>query len=244
LILVRPIARVALLLAALVCLLVPGAEAASLDVIGPPGSEVVVDGEVLGVLPLAAALELPHGRLLLVEVRRPGFVTHHEQVFLNDAGTEMVLEVDLLGLSRKTAVISSAILAGTGQFYQRRSTTGWIHLGLQLGAWASVVYGELWFQSERDDYLVLDQQYQQALAPTEIAEARAARDAAREDLDAAKAWRNVSIGVVVAIAAYSAFDAWRGHDRFFAGLTPASASLDGSPTLQAGLRWGFGGGAP
>lgn len=239
----RPIARVALVLAALVCLSATRSAAATLDVLGPVGAEVVVDGELQGTLPLPAPLELPHGQLLIVQVRQPGFVTHEEQVVLKTADTAQVMQVQLLPLSRRTAVISSALVAGTGQFYQGRFTAGWIQLTLQLGAWASVVYGELQFQDKRDEYLALDQEYREALAPTQIADAREARDAARDDLDSAKLWRNASIGAVVALAVWSAWDAWRGHDRFYAAVEPAEASLDGTPTLRAGLRFGFGGGA-
>lgn len=239
----RPIARLAPLCAALFSLLASAAGAATLDVNGPEGAEVVVDGTVLGTLPLAEPLELPHGRLLIVQVRRAGYITHEEQVYLNTAGTEMVLEAELLGLSRRTAVVSSALLAGSGQFYQGRQKAGWIQLGLQLGAWTSVVLGELQFQDKRDEYLALDQQYHEAISPHEIDLARQARDTARDDLDVARTWRNVSLGVVVVLAAYSAFDAWRGHDHFYAAVAPADASVDGSPTAQAGLRWNFGGGA-
>jgi hypothetical protein len=48
---------------------------------------------------------------------------------------------------------------------------------------------------------------------------------------------------VVAIAVYSAFDAWRGHERFHVGVQSADESPDGTATAQVGLRWEFGGGA-
>ena len=46
-----------------------------------------------------------------------------------------------------------------------------------------------------------------------------------------------------AIAAWSAFDAWRGHNSFHAAIQSADDSPDGATTAQVGLSWGFGGGA-
>ena len=237
-----PIVRGALLLAVLVSMTATAAVAATLNVIGPPGSEVVVDGEVVGILPLGAPLEFPHGQMLMLEVRRNGFMSHEQQVWLPNPETEMSIEVDLLTLSRKTAVVSSTLLAGTGQFYQGRRTAGWIQLGLQLTAWGSVVVGELAFKDRRDEYEVLDQEYKDALAPSEIVRLRDERDAKWNEMHDARTWRNLSIGAVAIIAAYSAFDAWRGHSRFYATVDPASASFDGSTTMKAGLSWTFGGG--
>jgi hypothetical protein len=154
-----PIVRGALLLAVLLSAMATEAVAATLNVIGPQGSEVVVDGVVVGILPLSAPLEFPHGQMLMLEVRRNGFIGHEQQVWLPNPETEMSIEVDLLTLSRKTAVMSSTLLAGTGQFYQGRRTAGWIQLGLQLTAWGSVIVGELVFKDRRDEYEMLDQEY-------------------------------------------------------------------------------------
>ena len=238
-----PIIRCALLLAVLVSMMGTAAEAATLNVTGLPGSSVVIDGEVVGILPLSAPLELPHGQMLILEVRHNGYISHEQQVWLPNPETEMSIDVDMLTLSRKTAVVSSTLLAGTGQFYQGRRTAGWIQMGLQLTAWGSVVVGELAFKDKRDEYETLDQEYKDALAPSEIARLREERAATWDEMQDARTWRNVSIGAVVIIAAYSAFDAWRGHSRFYATVDPASASFDGSTTMKAGLSWAFGGGA-
>ena len=157
--------------------------------------------------------------------------------------TELHVDAELLTLSRNTAVISSALLAGTGQFYQRRKTAGWIQLGAQATAWGSALYGELTFKSKRDDYEALDQQYKEALAPGEIASLRDARDQAWSEMQDARTWRNWSLGAVAAIAVWSAFDAWRGHNRFHAAVRSPAESPDGAATAQVGLRWDFGGGA-
>jgi len=237
------IARVALALAALATPLASGAFAATLQVNGPAGAEVVLRGEVLGVLPLSEPIELPHGQVHVIEIRKPGYVTHEEQVLLQMPETEQVVDVELLKLGKRTAVIGSALLAGTGQFYQDRNTTAWIHLGLQLTAWGSAIYGELQFKDKRDEYELLDQQYKEALAPTEIAALSEDRDAKWNEMQDAKSWRNWSLGAVAVIAAWSAFDAWRGHDRFYATVQSPDESGDGTTTAQAGLRWNFGGAA-
>lgn len=237
-----PILRGALVLAAIACLLPAASRGATLDVIGPPGAEIVLEGEVLGILPLAEPIELPHGRLLLIYVRKPGHITHEEQVFLERVETEKTVEVELLALSRGTAVAISALLAGSGQFYQGRKTAGWIQLSLQATAWGSAIYGELVFKDKRDEYESLDQQYQDALVPSEIERLRAERDEKWNELKDAESWRNWSLAAVAAIAAYSAFDAWRGHNRFFASVQSPAESADGTTTAQVGLKWAFGGG--
>ena len=79
--------------------------------------------------------------------------------------------------------------------------------------------------------------------PDEIARLRDERDQAWSDMEDAKTWRNWSIGAVVAIAAWSAFDAWRGHETFHAAIQSSDESPDGATTAQIGLSWGFGGGA-
>jgi hypothetical protein len=237
-----PIARGVFFLAVLVSVFASGSRAATLDVVGPAGAEVVIDGMVVGTLPLPAPLVLPHGQMLMLEVRRNGYITHDQQVWLETTETELSIDVDLLTLSRKTAVVSSSLLAGTGQFYQGRQTAGWIQMGLQLTVWGSVIVGELAFQDKRDEYETLDQEYQDALAPSEITRLRDERDASWNEMQDAKTWRNVSIGAVLIVAAYSAVDAWRGHSRFYATVEPPSASVDGSTTMKAGLSWTFGGG--
>ncbi len=236
------IARGVFILAVLISLIANGADAATLNVTGLPGSQIVIDGEVVGILPLTAPLELPHAQMMTLEVRRNGFISHEQQLWLPNPETEMNIAVDLLTLSRRTAVVSSSLLAGTGQFYQGRRTAGWIQMGMQLTAWGSVIAAELTFKDRRDEYEALDQQYKDALAPTEIVRLREEREAKWDEMQDVKVWRNASIGAVVIIAAYSAFDAWRGHNRFYATVEPASASLDGSATMKAGLSWNFGGG--
>lgn len=237
------IARCALLLAAGVLSVAPLARAATVDIEGPAGAEVLIDGELRGVLPLSGPLELPHGQLMILEVRRQGYVTHTQQLLLRASTTAMTVSVEMLTLSRRTATVSSLLLAGTGQFYQARPTAGWIQMGLQVTAWGSALYGELLFQDRRDSYEQLDQQYREALAPSDIATIREERETAWNELEDARLWRNVSLGAVALLAAYSAFDAWRGHGRFYSTLETPSQSADGSLSAKAGLRWNFGEGA-
>jgi hypothetical protein len=236
--------RLALVIAALAMLFAPPVLAATFDVSGPPpGAELVLDGEVIGVVPLQAPIELPHGRLFIIQIRKPGFITHEEQVFLQDPDTHLSVSVELLGLSRKTATITSALLAGTGQFYQRRNKTGWVHLGAQLTAWGSAIYGGLVFGEKRDDYNLLDQKYKEALDPAEIEILLEERDTAWNEMKDAESWRNWSLAAVAAIAAWSSFDAWRGHNRFYAAVYSPADSPDGMAMARVGLQWNFGGGA-
>ena len=227
------------LLAALFVLCAPALSlAATLTVVGPAGTEIRIDGEVRGTLPLGAQ-EVEVGAADL-EARLPGHLVHREFVKIAAPESAVIVDLDLRPLSRTNAVSYSAVLAGLGQLYQRRTRTGWTMLGLQVSAWMVAAWQEADFQQLTDDYEVLDRQYADALTPGTIASLAAERAAVYDDLEKAETWRNTAIGVAVAIGVWSVYDAWRGHDHFFVDAeVPSleSSALANPLPLTARVGW-------
>ncbi len=222
----------------LLCLAV-GAEAASLDLSGPSGATVFVDGEEVGTLPLAEALPLTKGTHGL-EVRLAGFQNHYEQLRVLKEDSELVLNLSLLPLQRWRAVGYSAVLGGLGQLYEGRSRRGWIMMGLQLGTAIVASYGEARFQNRRDEYEILDRKYADAVAPNEIASLRADRDAVYQDMDSAETLRNAALAGVVAIGLWSVVDAWMGFgDVYVAAGDEVQPLSSTSSSSLGGVRLGW-----
>ena len=220
------------------------AHAARLDVRGPVGAEVLVDGEAVGTLPFDQWIRLETGEYDL-EVRAPGYVVHQEVVKVTSPEDEIVLDLDLLPLSRWQAVGSSTVLAGLGQLYQRRPVTGWTMRALQITAWGALAATEAQYQSARDDYQEAVVAYEQAITAGQIRIAREDMEVAFDDVESKNDLRTYATVAVVAIGAWSVFDAWRAHSGFFAGPdvdAPAFSSVGpagGMPAIRAGWKWTF-----
>ncbi len=235
----RTVAFLALLLFAV------SAEAARLDLRGADGAEVLIDGELRGELPLDEPIEIATG-LRMLTVRAPGYAVHREPVQVDGPEDSITIELDLVELSRWQAMGSSAVLAGLGQLYQRRPVTGWTMMALQIGAWLSLAGAEAQYQDARDDYLEAVTRYEDAITSAEVRRAREAMDSTFDDVESKNDLRTYATAAIIAIGAYSVFDAWRAHGNFFAGPTvdsPAFSSSASSPArglgVEMGWRWTF-----
>lgn len=214
--------------------------AATLEVEGPAGAELFVDGERVGVLPLAGPIAVEPG-IRTLECRKPGHLVHTEAVNIDGPETTLSVHLELEPLSRRRALGSSVALAGLGQLYQGRTRMGWTMVALQGSAWLVVAAAEGSFQSKRDDYEILDRRYQDAILQSEITRLRGERQAAFDDIESAKNLRNAALGAVVVIGVWSLFDVWRAHSGFYADAEVPerveSASATGS--LEA-TQWRLG----
>lgn len=219
--------------------------AATLEVKGPAGAELFVDGERVGALPLAGPIVVEPG-VRVLECRKPGHLVHTEAVNIDGPETALSVQVELEPLSRRRALGSSVALAGLGQLYQGRKRMGWTMIALQGSAWLVAAAAESSFQTTRDDYEILDRRYQDAILESEIVRLRSERQAAFDDLESAKNLRNAALGAVVVIGVWSLFDVWRAHGGFFAdaevpervGLASDSGSL-GATQWRLGWRANF-----
>jgi len=220
------------------------ARAATLDVIGPPGAEVSIDGSARGLLPLARPLVVDPGERFL-EVRLGGHVTHREAVEVVSRDQSIRIEIELVALSRVQAMGSSAVLAGLGQLYQGRRVTGWSMMALQVGAWGWLFWADDQYKVARDDYLTAINAYERATDRDAVRAARQEAEALYGEIDDKNSMRSYATVAVIAIGAWSVFDAWRQHDRFY---EPASVELpiqtavtrgvDGTQ-VEVGWQWNF-----
>ena len=228
----------------LVVLGASGARAATLDLVGPAGAEVVIDGDVRGVLPLPRPLNVDPGEFVL-QVRARGYVTHEEVVAVDSDEQAIVIDLDLMPLSRWQAMGSSAVLAGLGQLYQGRGTMGWTMMALQIGAWSWLFVADDQYKTARDDYLTALTEYEGATTVGRIEDLREEALTAFDDVESKNDLRTYATITVIAIGAWSVYDAWRAHGGFFEGdrvESPVQASVtrdaDG-PRWEVGYRWTF-----
>lgn len=220
------------------------ARAATIDVTGPAGAEVSIDGAARGVLPLPRPLPVEPGRRIL-EVRKRGHVTHQEVVEVTSPDHAIQIDVDLISLNRWQAMGSSAVLAGLGQLYQSRPTMGWTMLALQVGAWGWLFYSEDQYKSARDDYLTELTAYEAETDRFDIVARRDATLAAFDDVESKNDLRTYATITVIAIGAWSVFDAWRQHDRYYEASesslpieTAVSRDVDGT-RVEVAWKWNF-----
>jgi PEGA domain len=214
------------------------ASAATLDISGPTGARLWVDGFEVGVLPLSEPVAVDKGAHTL-QLRLGGFEDHVEEVRVITDDANMVLNLSLLPLQRWRAVTYSALLGGLGQHYEGHSLRGWTMMGLQVAAAAVAAYGESKFQSGRDDFEILDRKYDAAVAPSEIASLREQRDAAYEDMDSAESIRNMALAGVVAVGLWSVVDAWLGFENITIEAAPVPAVSSSGPISLDSVRVGW-----
>ncbi len=239
-----PFRTAALLTILLITVSVVSADAARLDLRGPAGAEVLIDGEVRGELPLDEPIEIATG-LRMLAVRAPGYAVHREPVQVDGPEDRITIDLDLVRLSRWQAMGSSSVLAGLGQLYQRRPVSGWTMMALQAGAWLSLAGAEAQYQDARDDYLEAVTAYEDAITSAEVRRARESMDETFDDVESKNDLRTYATVAIIAIGAYSVFDAWRAHGSFFAGPTVDSPAFSSASTptrglgVEMGWRWTF-----
>jgi PEGA domain len=214
------------------------ASAATLDISGPTGARLWVDGAELGTLPLSEPVEVDMGTHTL-ELRLGGFENHVEDVRVASDDANMVLNLSMLPLQRWRAAAYSALFGGLGQHYEGHSFRGWTMMGLQVAAAAVAAYGESKFQSGRDDFEILDRKYDSAVAPSEIASLREQRDAAYEDMGSAENIRNMALAGVIAVGLWSVVDAWLGFENITIEVAPVPAVSSSGPISLDSVRVGW-----
>ena len=172
---------------AAICLLSASpSTAATLVLTGTPGAVVTLDGRALGALPLDGPLTLDEGRHLVTAVRR-GMLDLRREVTLA-AGETARVHLRMTPLSRKDAALYSLLLAGLGQRYEGRRTLGWALTAVEVGGVLTALVSETSVQNHKDDYVLSQQEYRQAVDADEIERLRAEVEAAHADMqDAASA---------------------------------------------------------
>ncbi len=232
------------LLAALGC--VRPAVAATVEITGPAGAEVLLDGTPLGFLPLGKPVTVTPGRHE-IRCNLPGYADYREPVVLPREDDHLLLVIRLTPLRLRTAVGSNLLLAGLGQHYLGHGTRGWLYNATEIGGLLTALAGEIKRGDYRKDYLLLRSRYDEAINAEEIATFSAAMEKAYTDMEDMETLRDTGLAVAAGAVLISMLDAWLSFPAVTAGTGTLPVAGYGfpanpQPTVQAvhaGLRLGF-----
>jgi hypothetical protein len=223
-----------------------GATAATLQLAGPAGASVTLNGRAIGFLPLAEPLTLPAGTWeLLCEM--PGRIPHRQTlVFVTDDEWLHVTAL-LEPYRRSTAVWSNVLLAGLGSHYLGHSTRGWFYSIVEVGGLVTALGAEIARSDANDEYLLAMDAYSQAIDAEEIAiQAEAAEGYQQEAADAAEL-RDLCLVAAAGAIVVSMLDSWLSFGSVAAGAgdfpsdsgTGHSMGPSASPSFHSALRLEF-----
>lgn len=201
----RPL-RIPALLAAALVLAAGAAAAGTLEITGPAGVAVTVNGQEIGILPLDGPVGTQVGEYR-IEASHPGFVDFEQTVYFFAELDVHRITVRLLPLSRKTAWSSSILYAGLGQFYLGHDTRGWIYATAETAGLLTALYGELQRSNHRSDFNAIQAEYDQTFNGDEARALRAQLEQAHADMEKAEDLRNTGLMVAVVAIGVSVVDA-------------------------------------
>jgi hypothetical protein len=216
----------------LVTALSGNAGAATLEITGPAGASLSLNGTDLGFLPLDGPLELDAG-YYTIESRLPGHIDFkHELRLLGDNDWQR-LAVRLVPFSRKTAWSSNILFAGLGQHYLGKSTRGYIYNLAEAGGLLVALFAELERSNLRKDYLDIMDKYNSSINADDITRLRQSADQTYSDMKDQEDLRNTGLMVAAGAIVVSVLDAIIFFPAVEAGVGPAPLDT-GSP--EVGFR--------
>lgn len=192
------------------------AGAATLQLAGPAGASVSVDGRMVGFLPLAAPLTLPPGAHELV-CEMPGLSPHRQRVVFERDVDWLHITVRLLPYSRQTAVFSNVLLAGLGPRYLGHTTRGWLYSAVEVGGLLAALTGEVTRSNAQAEYLLALDAYHQAVDQDAVTARRAAAEAKRQDVGNAADLRDLGLMAAAGAVVVSMLDSWLSFGAVTAG---------------------------
>jgi len=229
--------------------LLAGADAAAgtLEITGPAGAEVIVNDQTVGILPLEGPFQAEPGEY---EVRSewPGYVPFKEIVHITEANENLRVNIRLLPLSKKTALGSSILYAGLGQFYLGHNTRGWLYAGAETVGLLTALVGELDRSNQRQDYLVIKDEYDRAINAFDITRLRGEAQQAYEKMEDAEKLRNtgliiaggaIVVSVIDALISFPNVEAGPGRVPLQTGYLDDAGALDSLASVHFGIRMGF-----
>jgi hypothetical protein len=224
------------------------AAAATLELSGPSGTVVSLNGRVLGTFPLDGPLDLPPGSYT-IRCRRQGHVPCEQTVRLITVSDWQHLTVRLAPYSRRTALGSNLLLAGMGQHYLGNGLRGYVYNAAEVGGLLTALAGELQRSNLKGDYLRLNELYNGAINAEDVLAYRADRDAKYSDMQDMERLRDtglliaggaVVVSIIDALLSFPALEAGAGPVPVDTGVraTPR-ADTETQPALHAGVRVSF-----
>ncbi len=236
--------RALLVTAALLALALPAASA-TLVITGTPGTQVTLDGHVVGTLPLDGPLTVPVGRHDIT-AELPGMLPMAREIIAETELHEFRLRLRMTPMSRKSAVMRSLMLAGSGQRYEGRTKMGWVLTGVEVGGLLAALLTDLMAQNHKNDYLLAQDDYDNAFVADDLAYYRALMDDKYDAMTGALDLRNVALAAAAGAVIVSVLDAWLRFPSAEMGTGPRPVpptdrfSLGGShPTDRRGFHLGW-----
>jgi hypothetical protein len=197
----------AALAAAIVVLPAATATAATLQLAGPAGAVVQVNGAIVGVLPLPEPLTVPPGVHELV-CEMPGRIPHRQSIVIESDDEWRHVTVRVLPYSRRTAVFSNLALAGLGPRYLGHGTRGWIYSVAEAGGLVTALLGEVSRHNADKEYLLAQDAYRNAVNQGEIAALRASVEARHKEVTDAADLRDLGLLTAAGAVVISMLDSW------------------------------------
>lgn len=236
--------RALLVTVALLALALPAASA-TLVITGTPGTQVTLDGQVVGTLPLDGPLTVPVGRHDIT-AELPGMLPMAREIIAETELHEFRLRLRMTPMSRKSAVMRSLMLAGSGQRYEGRTKTGWVLTGVEVGGLLAALLSDLMAQNYKNDYLLARDEYDNAFVTDDLAYYRALMGDKHDAMTGALDLRNVALAAAAGAVIVSVLDAWLRFPSAEMGTGPRPVpptdrfSLGGShPTDHRGFHLGW-----
>lgn len=211
-----------------------------LELEGPPGTVVTLSGRELGTLPLPGPVPLTTGEHPLM-ARCRGYVPFERSLLIQEDGERMRLRLRMTTLSRRDAVLYSLALAGLGQHYVGRPLLGWTLTALEVGGVVAAIGGELAYTNHRSDYLVLYDEYRNAIDEADVLAKRAAAEKSWRDMENAESLRDTGLLVAAGAVVVSVLDAWLRFPAVDAGAGPLPgqrSALDAADGPEGALAVG------
>ena len=205
--------------------------AATLEITGPPGASLVINGQAMGFLPLDGPLDLPSGTYI-IKSELPGHASYEHTLKLVESGEWQRVTVRLVPFSRKTAWSSNLLFAGLGQHYLGKSIRGWFYNATEAGGLLVALLAELDRDNLRKDYLELKEQYDSSINADDITRYREAADQAYSDMEDKEDLRNTGLIVAGSAIVISIIDAIVFFPSVEAGVGPVPmdiGALDSGP---------------
>lgn len=157
------------------------AQAAILELTGPAGASVVVNGRHRGFFPLEHSLDLGPG-VYRVDCSLAGHKDYSWEIFLADESDWKRLHVRMTPYSKRTALGSNLLLAGLGQHYLDQPRKGWALNIVEAGGLITALYAESSRSNHRKDYLLLMDKYASAINSNDVAYFQAQAEKAYQDM--------------------------------------------------------------
>ncbi len=238
-----------LIIIAMAALLAAPASATTLEITGPPGASLIINGQDMGFFPLDGPLELQAG-FYLIKSELPGFIAYENDLELLVDVPWQRLAVRLVPFSRKTAWTSNLLFAGLGQHYLGKPTRGYIYNAAEAGGLLVALFAELERTNLRKDYLDLQEKYDTSINADEIVRFREAADQAYSDMKDKEDLRNqglivagsaIVISVIDALVFFPAVEAGAGPVPVDYGALEPGPWSDPNPltTVHAAIRLEF-----